>query len=145
MGPYDFDLILQSGQPPFTGKVLEQLMGLEYRFREHVTFPNQVFALVEGQWWRMMSDGPTLYIQRWDQAPEACEIPEEDMFWRLRDLGEELFLLGETLTGWSYGERNHAPSLSLNFQNGRQVTFLSTDGDSWSSLEVTQWEISHLK
>lgn len=145
MGPYDYDLIFRGGEPLFTGKVLEQLIGQAFHSQHQETFPHQVFALVEGQWWRMMIDGPMLYMQRWDQAPEAWDIPEDEVFFPLRDLGEELGLGGETLSGWSYGARHHAPSLSLNFQNGRQITFFSTDGESWSSFELSRWEVSRLK
>ncbi|WP_189089980.1 hypothetical protein [Deinococcus ruber] len=142
MSMYDYDLIFQGESPQFAGNVLEQLIGQDYRTHDEVYSPHQVFVLVDGQWWRMFADSPMLYVQRWERAPEAWEIPEDRMFSPLRDLGRELDVRGEILSGWSYGERNCAPSISLNFESGLQITFLSTDRHSWSTFSVTRWTLS---
>ncbi|MBZ9752041.1 hypothetical protein K7W42_14365 [Deinococcus sp. HMF7604] len=142
MRTHDYDLIFQGEGPEFAGKVLEQLVGQEYRRHDEVYSPHQVFVLVEGQWWRMFADGLMLYVQRWEKAPEAFAVPEDGMFWPLRDLTRELDLWGEILHGWSYGVRNALPSLTLNFESGLQITFFSSNDHAWSDFDVTRWSCS---
>lgn len=90
----------------------------------------------------MFADGPMLYIQRWEKTPESFEVPEDGMFWTLRDLTRELDLWGEVLQGWSYGVRNTVPSLALNFESGLQITFFANNDHAWSDFNVTRWSFS---
>ncbi|UQN10720.1 hypothetical protein [Deinococcus sp. QL22] len=144
MSTYDYDLIFQGEKPEFGGQVLQQLIGQNYQTHDELYSPHQVFVLVNDQWWRLFVDGPMLYMQRWEKAPEAWAVPEDQMFWSLRDLGRELNIRGEMLSGWFYGQRNRAPALSLNFESGLQITFFSTDGEHWSTFDVTRWMVSRL-
>ncbi|WP_189074728.1 hypothetical protein [Deinococcus sedimenti] len=144
MRTHDHDLVFQGERPDFAGKVLEQLVGQEYRTHDQVYSPHQVFARVEGQWWRMFADGPMLYIQRWERGPEAFAVPEDGMFWPLRDLARELDLWGEVLHGWSYGVRNAVPCLTLTLESGLQITFFSGNDHAWSDFDVTRWTFSTL-
>ncbi|MBZ9712699.1 hypothetical protein [Deinococcus multiflagellatus] len=75
-----------------------------------------------------------------DTAPLAWEVPEEGLFAPLRDLGNETGLRGQTLAGWLYGVRQTTPSLSLQFQDGRQISFFGSD-HSWREFEVVQWTL----
>ncbi|WP_424949948.1 hypothetical protein [Deinococcus sp.] len=125
--------------PHLEGKILEEMIGQEYRFRqEKPDSPAQVFLFIGGVWYRVSADGPQLYWRIWDRAPEAWEVPEEGMYAPLRDLGHELGLKGQILEGYSYGIRNDSPSVSINFQDGRQITFFGT-GDGFSAFEVVKW------
>jgi len=133
----DFSLV---GQPPeLAGRTLRELIGQDYRYREDSAHsPDQVFLLVEGQWWRTFTDGPHLHWQARQEAPRAWESPEDGISALLRDLGRELGLRGEVLNGWSHGVWNSSPALSLNFEDGRQINFFTGD-DEIKTFELVHW------
>lgn len=111
--------------PNVEGCLLDGLTVQDFYFQgelgaaAHVVFFK--LAGAEG-YYRCFVDGPQLYCQETDE-PESLGRVDDDLEFRLRDLGQELQVLGAQLAGLQLGISNGLPSLSLNFVDGRQIVF----------------------
>ncbi|MFC4637808.1 hypothetical protein [Deinococcus hohokamensis] len=141
----DFYLI---GQPPeLRAKPVQALLGEV--LQDGINPPTQevlVHLLIEGQWWRLFVDGPHLYWKRTqdNQAPIEWDLLPEHEFWvKVRDLGAELNVNGALLESWSFGIQNNRPRASLNFQDGRQLTFsCAPEWMGFTTIEMVELKFS---
>lgn len=141
----DFYLI---GRPPeLKGQPIQALLG--EMLQQGVNPSEQevlVHLLLDGQWWRLFVDGPHLHWNRTrnNQPPIQWDLLPETEFWvTVRDLGTELNLTGALLENWSFGVQNERPRASLNFQDGRQLTFsCAPEWMGFTTVEMVEWTFS---
>ncbi|MGI8748730.1 MAG: hypothetical protein ACR2J4_10345 [Deinococcus sp.] len=136
------DFYLLGTLPLLDGAVVQALIAQVITNRDPDSPPPFIVYLGLGTgWWRLFSDGPHLYAKFVFEPPEAWEAPQEGFAVHLRDLGHILNLQGRALRGWSYGVHGDAPSLTLNFQDGQQITF-SGEGEGFTSYTLATWHLN---
>lgn len=137
------------------GKILEvkglKLTGLqvqEFYCNGELTNAAHIVFLQLGnskEWHKLFIDGLQLYFYT-ALIPESHEYPDEPWQAPLRDLGADLDLVGAELSALYYGISNNMPSLTLNFSDGRQITFAvlaSSDKDtSRTGFELAVWYVN---
>ncbi|WP_156953026.1 hypothetical protein [Deinococcus frigens] len=129
------------GTPPILDEfVVEHLVLETIRQNDSIEYSSLlVYLCCNQQWWRTFNDGPHLYWDRVDSPPTAWGAPEHGFTVEIHNIGEELQLRGQRLTHWAWDVSDGAPHISLDFSDGRQLTFC---GHPWSTFSVNHWQSS---
>ncbi|MEZ6037512.1 MAG: hypothetical protein R3F29_08530 [Planctomycetota bacterium] len=126
MGPGQLEV--HGKWPELRGQHCDACIAEEYWFEGTLEVPANVVWLRAGATWhRLVIDCGIVFWSTRVAGPEAYEMPELRAEVRLRDLGRELAMAGETIEEIAGAPASGGVDVWIVFRSGRRVTFRDRD------------------